>query len=191
MKNFEVGERVQVIKENELKTGVITDLYKVDALVKFDGGSQKEACIPFAYMRKLEEWQPIVLPKHMDELIKHFKQSNNGKLNKIILLEDVLYEYLDDKLPASGWRKAHDWLQENLFVFVDAVRYGYVVEEEKKYYVKFPGAEFNVFLVKTDDGKIIFWSNTEAGTKFTEQEIKELDERYWAFAVPVEEVEAE
>lgn len=179
---FEVGERVQVIAYSELKTGVITDLYKVDALVKFDSGDQKDACIPFAYMMKLDQPEPVIVRKFVAEWYEDRKHRLDAALWDVV--GDL---YIGEITDIQNFIFTSGEKIETL----SAMKNGYVVAEEKEYYVEFPGAEFPVFLVKTDDGGILFWSNTEAGTKFTEQEIKELDERYWAFAVPVEELEAE
>ena len=63
----------------------------------------------------------------------------------------------------------------------------YEVEKEPLYYIKLPST-YNTFLVESDDGDLIVWQNTDKGTPFTEKRIKEIDERYWPFAVPVEEV---
>lgn len=65
---------------------------------------------------------------------------------------------------------------------------GYEVEKEPLYYVKLPST-YNTFLVESDDGDLIVWQNTTRGMPFTEKRIKAIDERYWAFAVKVEEVE--
>ena len=74
---------------------------------------------------------------------------------------------------------------------------GYEVEKEPLYHVKLkiPGATY--YLIQTflmpGDTHMCFSAATERyGAKwkntFTESEIKAIDERYWAFAVPVEEV---
>lgn len=70
----------------------------------------------------------------------------------------------------------------------------WTIREEPKYYVKFES-----FKEKCGYLNLIFYNGkTEISTrketsllktKFTEKEIKEIDERYWAFAVPVNEEE--
>lgn len=70
----------------------------------------------------------------------------------------------------------------------------YEVEKEPLYYVKLPVVYFNhwdleAYLMKDDRGNITIADNNDFNDmKFTESEIKEIDERYWPFAVPVEEV---
>ncbi|EGP4763137.1 DUF1642 domain-containing protein [Enterococcus faecium] len=71
---------------------------------------------------------------------------------------------------------------------------GYEVEKEPLYYVVFDILQEQKFLVKNIKTKLFYLSNNEnvignyEQVSFTEQEIKAIDERYWAFAVPVEEV---
>lgn len=70
----------------------------------------------------------------------------------------------------------------------------YEVEKEPLYYVKLPVVYFNhldleTYLMKDDRGNITIADNNDFDDmKFTESEIKAIDERYWPFAVPVEEV---
>ena len=71
---------------------------------------------------------------------------------------------------------------------------GYEVEKEPLYYVVFDILQEQKFLVKNIKTKLFYLSNNEnvignyEQVSFTEQEIKEIDERYWPFAMPVEEV---
>lgn len=69
---------------------------------------------------------------------------------------------------------------------------GYEVEQEPLYYIKVIDSDFGYINLNLQTGGYTTSTNGESGgfkTKFTEQEIKELDERYWQFKVPVEEVE--
>ncbi|NMP56435.1 DUF1642 domain-containing protein [Enterococcus faecalis] len=67
------------------------------------------------------------------------------------------------------------WLlhPENKVKLLNAIDNGYEVEKEQLYYVKLPG--------------VGYLNNADGGIKHTEQEIKAIDERYWPFAVKVEE----
>lgn len=63
-------------------------------------------------------------------------------------------------------------------------------EVEQRYYVKLFDHEDGYLNVGTDDGikKILDCVNTSLlKTEFTEGEIKEMDPRYWQFAIPVED----
>ncbi|HAB8724498.1 TPA_asm: DUF1642 domain-containing protein, partial [Listeria monocytogenes] len=68
---------------------------------------------------------------------------------------------------------------------------GYEVEQEPLYYVKFFDGGLGFLNVYFTGVRLLSCHLGSEGykTKFTEQEIKELDERYWQFKVPVEEVE--
>ncbi|WP_416872985.1 DUF1642 domain-containing protein, partial [Listeria monocytogenes] len=90
-----------------------------------------------------------------------------------------------------------DWLadcHENQELFARAWMGDYEVEEPL-YYVKFVDANNGnkcYLNVRSDGCKSLNNSvqNDIFKTQFTEAEIKEMDERYWQFAVLVEEVEA-
>ncbi|EOS7700637.1 DUF1642 domain-containing protein [Enterococcus hirae] len=97
---------------------------------------------------------------------------------------DKLSEYFDKAYCRYNFEKA---------CFV-----GYEVEKEPLYYVYLPKiivlSEMMIpdiegaYLMKSGDGIELADNNDFEIMKFTEQEIKAIDERYWAFAVPVEEV---
>ena len=91
------------------------------------------------------------------------------------------------------WREIYEWYRMNTHKFVNAYLTGeYEVEEEQKYYVL---DSYDIPLLERV-GKQIQKTATElsihekAGDisrfELTEQEIKSYDERFWAFAEPVE-----
>lgn len=93
---------------------------------------------------------------------------------------------------------AYKWYRKNTRKFVNAYLTGkYEVEEEQKYYVSARVEDYGGFwfLSKNNNGDVSIGTNKdyfEAGwesLKLTEQEIKDYDERYFAFAKPVEELE--
>ncbi|MHC5215638.1 DUF1642 domain-containing protein [Enterococcus sp. LJL128] len=80
------------------------------------------------------------------------------------------------------------WLREVSMEDLLSLANGYAVKQEPLYYVVLAenkGGFKYVFLNK--DGTVSHTNNKECVSKFTESEIKAIDERYWAFAVPVEE----
>lgn len=92
----------------------------------------------------------------------------------------------------------YKWYRENTHTFVNAYLTGeYEVEEEQKYYVI--NNEKYFLLAKDKAHGFVFSTggnsrlggpkNIPAIFELTEQEIKDYDERYWAFAKPVEEME--
>lgn len=113
-------------------------------------------------------------------------------------LEFAIWELCVDPYNAEAEPKIIDWIQctenkpiETLIRMKD----GYKVEKESLYYVDFINndEEHKRLILDNDNGKysIVDWSDNLIGLVqeiFTEEEIKSFDERYWAFAVPVEEV---
>ena len=82
-----------------------------------------------------------------------------------------------------------DWVRGNPEDYVMAVRNGYEVEEEQKYYVDLDDVAYVAKLNGNDHVDI--YSDSISGSDelefhLTEQEIKNYDERFWPFAVKVE-----
>ena len=69
----------------------------------------------------------------------------------------------------------------------------YEVEKPQLFYIGLPnvyGLKNKVFVSKVENETIVEFSNGKNyALKFTEQEIKSIDERYWQFSVPVEDGE--
>ncbi|EPQ8049173.1 DUF1642 domain-containing protein [Listeria monocytogenes] len=95
----------------------------------------------------------------------------------------ILVEYTTGD--RAGWRL---WVRESELALVK-------LPVVPLYYVVFlPDDEFSYLKYNTIDRTAFVSEKIERDefkTKFTEQEIKNMDTRYWAFAVPVEEVEGE
>lgn len=187
---FEVGERVQVIADSQIRIGTITE--GLDDLK--DGQMEVDLGDIYYYAQeediaKLDQPEPVKVPRKIFDFIKSY---DNGK-DSLIVFEDILCDYINDNLPNLY---IHGWVDENLFELADALRNGYVVEEEKKYYVKIVYTAGGFLNLQTErDGSFCYrlrGASEPEGykTKFTETEIKAIDERLWTFAVPVEEVEA-
>lgn len=136
----------------------------------------------------LDEPAKPVIPEFVAEYLEDLRE---GGLNFY-----SAYKSADSLYKAEG--KVKTWLlsEENLEDFARAWLNGYEVEveKEKRYYVLDKEdipllAKSNNRIYKTDtllhineDGR------DKAKFELTEQEIKDIDERYWIFAVPVEEV---
>ena len=93
------------------------------------------------------------------------------------------------------WGQIYEWYRMNTQKFVNAYLTGeYEVEEEHRYYVLF-GSQLhddNWTYALTKSGSIEFFEKDVLPewdrTKLTEQEIRDYDERYIPFMVPVDEV---
>lgn len=200
---FEVGERVQVIANGKLQVGEIYDKWtgtgvKNDYVVKLDEvGSRFMAEDRIA---KLDQPKLVVVPKFVADWLEEHKESpdlvenyteKDALANTIHFTIYCLFADFPNTNPDVELRKpVCEWLEEdrsNYFKLIDAVHNGYVVEEEPRYYVKLPG---RIGYLRKSIGFPTTVYKTDAD-QYTEKEIKAIDERYWAFAVPVEEVEAE
>ena len=136
---------------------------------------------------KMKDWQPpkplVVVPQIVADFIEVRKKS----LKLYDAFQEIeecycgeLYNFVCQK------RNGQD-------LFARAWIDGYTVEKEKLYevvfskcedgdrYLLFANIEFFIGIESMNDGYY--------RQQFTEAEIKAIDDRYWAFAVPVEEVE--
>ncbi|WP_395525894.1 DUF1642 domain-containing protein, partial [Enterococcus faecium] len=146
-----------------------------------------------------------VMPKFFDKWAKQVLEKRD-KFYAISLITRAGWGYgvdyeLDNGRSPSGTKELLNWIVENegddypnKKKATEALLYGYEVEEEPLYYVKLPVVYFNhldleTYLMKDDRGNITIADNNDFDDmKFTESEIKAIDERYWPFAVPVEKV---
>ncbi|MGX4631303.1 DUF1642 domain-containing protein [Carnobacterium divergens] len=133
---------------------------------------------------------PQLVAKFLDDHADGMSPTNWDKADLIRNQEQYIRYY--------GTIKLKDWIvqADNFILFVKAVVNGYEVEKEKLYYVQLPekNASLNArVLKKHPNGEIGFGLvdkldlKTAIQIRLTEQEIKSIDERYWAFAVEVEE----
>ncbi len=134
----------------------------------------------------LDEPQKPVVPKFVAEWFEDNKDD----------LEFAIWELCVDSY-GSAQQGMLDWIQQSENKPIETLvrmKDGYEVEKEPLYYVKLPVVYFNhldleTYLMKDDRGNITIADNNDFDDmKFTESEIKAIDERYWPFAVPVEEV---
>lgn len=141
-------------------------------------------------INQLDEPEKVVVPKFVAEWIEEAKKEG-----------EKLYHQCGYVIEYAPFSKRKDYLFEHSETFARAWLDGYEVEKEPLFYiplgvVRSDGNEF--YLAKTSLDVIGIDSSSERYVKdkwnahyyrFTEQEIKDYDERFWAFAAPVEEVE--
>ncbi|EGP5429780.1 DUF1642 domain-containing protein [Enterococcus faecium] len=134
---------------------------------------------------KLDEPQKPVVPKFVAEYL-NYCMANEWTLGEALTTGKFQFpEYL---------YKAVDWLNDsmNQNIFAQAWLFGYEVEKEPLYEVIIG----DLYLIKKFNNRNDFYFDTscslcaweKSAYQLTEAEIKEIDERYWPFAVPVEEV---
>lgn len=133
------------------------------------------------------EPQKPVVPQSVAVLIEKYKEDD-------VQLTDILVCFKDWLESEEGdYRDEISWVVANPETFMRAWLDGYEFEKEPLYYVVFDILQEQKYLVKNIKTKLFYLSNNEnvignyEQVSFTEQEIKAIDERYWSFAVPVEE----
>lgn len=163
-----------------------------------------------ALYRKLKEKiEPLIqqqaLPVVPEDVAKlpPFDEMKEYVLDERLL---TIREYLNklDGKSNSDITEAEAWCMIHEDIVYSAMLNGYKVEKNALFEVKMPiiywdddasqltnGFDFLRIDKETDEVDFVgFLSNTKKHTvHFTEQEIKSIDERYWQFAVPVEDGE--
>lgn len=141
---------------------------------------------------KLDESQKPVVPKFVAEWIEYAKKKGDS----------LAISFKPWNLYGVEYSKVDRWIEDNQETFARAWIDGYEVEKEPLYYVRLPyefwdeeAAELKteyVYLhheITSDETRIYPIKEPRKGfsTKLDEITIKSIDERYWPFAVPVEE----
>lgn len=186
----------------------------IDVLEKYKNGYQEQTDgyfkgaydaygVALRLVKKLDEQPKVTVPKFLDKYI----QENKGECASDVFSEEWLHDSadeLDDEVDK--------WLHDNngtendrrYLIAVQAFVTGdYEVEKEQLYQVKIPTVNWDecsselvteyaylIWDITSDEYKLSA-SNKDYKSwraSLTESEIKSIDERYWAFAVPVEEV---
>lgn len=137
-------------------------------------------------VEELEEIPLVTVPWSIEEHMKACKFAGDNMHESILSTRSEIYE----------------WYMANSEIYEQAWTNGYKVEKEPLYLVKVPILSWNgdssefetkfVYLVWNITSGEYSLSTIDKDTEswrasLTESEIKEIDERYWAFAVPVEE----
>lgn len=143
--------------------------------------------------KQLDEPQKVKVPACAGELLDYYRKSADVDLLALLICFKDWY-FRNDKTSES--EEAIDWLVKHPEKFMKAWIDGYEVDEERKYYIRLTipsSSVIGLYLGFNKDGKF----DTSYGKphitwgwkcRFTEKEIKAIDERYWPFAVPVEKV---
>ena len=167
---------------------------------KFTEGAQtlkewKEYAFLLEDKLKLQQQALPVVPEFIGKLINTFGAPEDGK-------------HINYTASYLEIQKELDWIDNHQKTWLTALLIGFRVEKPQLFEVKMPivywdddasqltnGFEFLRIDKETDEMDFVrFLSNILSNTKkytvhFTEQEIKSIDERYWQFAVPVEDGE--
>lgn len=137
-------------------------------------------------IKQLDEPQKPVVPQFVAVLIEKYKEDD-------VQLTDILVCFKDWLESEEGdYRDEISWVVANPETFMRAWLIGYEVEKEPLYEVIIG----DLYLIKKFNDRNDFCFDTshslctweKSAYQLTEEEIKAIDERFWAFAVPVEEV---
>lgn len=139
------------------------------------------------WVEQLDEKQKVTVPKFLAKFI----QDNKGNSASDIFSQDWFHESVDETDDeVNKWLYDNDTAENDrrYLIAVQAFVTGdYEVEKEPLYQIELPGTSWGAYLTRADNGDLVIFQNTTSGSTFTESEIKAIDERYWAFAVQVEE----
>ncbi|WP_235808531.1 DUF1642 domain-containing protein, partial [Lactococcus cremoris] len=119
--------------------------------------------------------------------VEYFDDSINYRFDHFCTGADEDVEFMQSTL----------WVKNNPEKYIIARNIGYTVEKPQLFYIDLPkvfelsdSTSDSTFVSKAESGIISeFTKGKDYALKLTEQEIKSIDERYWQFAVPVEDGE--
>ncbi|EGT2102278.1 DUF1642 domain-containing protein [Listeria monocytogenes] len=184
---FKKGDRVEVIWRSELHQGLVEEVIELtdeltdELMVKL----AKKPAIDYLFeQNQVSKVELVKLPKFVADWIE--KKKENG--DDLLVALDKNWQGMEDSV-----RDWFDGEKERYELFARAWLDGYEVEKEPLYYVQLITI-FLGYLNERNDGRRSLSDSVQNDifkTQFTEAEIKEMDERYWQFAVLVEEVEGE
>ena len=152
-----------------------------------------------------KDWQPpkplVVVPKFFADWFENQLKNNESKKFDGNDVFRIIQDVIKVSNGESTWEdygitdEIVKFAEDNEELFLNLIvncslGYGYTVEREQLYEIRLP-------LPKNDDNdyalvdvKGYIWEDAlPTKYKLTESEIKAIDERYWAFAVKVDEVE--
>lgn len=139
------------------------------------------------WVEQLDEHPKVTVPKFVADWIKQCKEKatladcldgyyeiSNGEGVCSEDFQNWVADNENDELTAKAWMFGYEVKKEPI----------YEVIIDQRYLVQLFSGRTDARLVEFEE--LTIWS--ESAYKLTEETIKSIDERYWAFAVPVEEV---
>lgn len=186
---FKKGENVHVIAGNELLSGWYNgkEFGTGNSLVKVS--KDKIIATKDCFIAKEKEAELVVVPQLVGDFLENHSKEDGHTLH------DLLCDLLTSR--ASLDENVYDWIMENNNengeLLARAWLDGYEGEKEPLYYVQLITNSLGYLNVR-NDGRLSLSDSVQNDifkTQFTEAEIKEMDERYWQFVVPVRDLEGE
>ncbi|WP_207577831.1 DUF1642 domain-containing protein [Listeria seeligeri] len=192
---FKEGDKVQFIREGSLIDGVVmgSDNINHEIIYKVGLNGLKNSVVYFNEGTLISPASLPIIPQFIADAIEVFREKEYD------LAVAIDYEACTDECvrDMSLDSKVRGWLWEtsNQELFARAWLDGYEVEQGPLYYVRFISDNSVSYLnLRWVDKGLILNSCGQDDiykTKFTEKEIKNMNINYWAFRVPVEEVDNE
>ncbi|MGH1746387.1 DUF1642 domain-containing protein [Enterococcus entomosocium] len=153
----------------------------------YDRGRRNAYAEVETWIEDLDKLQKVTVPQFVANWIKQCKENaaladclngyyqiSNGQVIESEDFQNWVADNENDELTAKAWMFGYEVEKELL----------YKVIIDHKYLVQIFSGRTAARLVEFEE--LTMWS--ESAYKLTEETIKSIDERYWAFAVPVEEV---
>ncbi|EAD5462977.1 DUF1642 domain-containing protein [Listeria monocytogenes] len=184
---FKKGDKVEFICGGTLTQGVVNEIratnHDISYQIVYFGAEKK---IWFAERELLSPAPVLKVPQCVADWYEKYKCALEYSIWKYI------YEWADQDYESDFYSFMNHACNNPIETLIK-MKYGYEVEKEPLYYVQLITI-FLGYLNERNDGRRSLSDSVQNDifkTQFTEAEIKEMDERYWQFAVLVEEVEGE
>ncbi|EJB4749251.1 DUF1642 domain-containing protein [Listeria monocytogenes] len=182
---FKEGDKVEFIDQGELKQGVVTEIKASNFDISYQVKSEFMGTL-WITERDLVAPAPVL---KVPQFVADWYEKNKCDLEYSIWKYIRNWDYHEED---GFFNFMNDNDNESIKTLIK-MQNGYEVEKEPLYYVRFINNCSGYLNVRNDGRRSLSDSvqNDIFKTQFTEAEIKEMDERYWQFAVLVEEVEGE
>lgn len=118
--------------------------------------------VVLALIDQLDELEKVVIPKFVADWIDAHDLHGNNPLREYRDLESDFNEGWADEKDAA----VYHWVNKNPYAFIDALRYGYEVEKEKKYRAELTASVSGFYIYRNEVGNIEF--STFEPQEFTE-----------------------
>lgn len=208
---WKLCSRILGIKEEETTTmnkqeliSILEGLEGDSFIEKYNEGYDQAVRDCLIAAKQLDEPKKVIF-SHEEKFVADWLNDLRGQISNVKLNSGAVFmtfigrqleRYYDEEYSFLT-EKIESWLTvpKNKVKLMSAIDNGYEVEKEQLYYVKFDILYLQKYLVKNVETDQFYLSNNEKvvgnyeQVRFTEQEIKSIDERYWTFAVKVEEAE--
>ncbi|MCR59073.1 DUF1642 domain-containing protein [Listeria monocytogenes] len=183
---FREGDKVEFVYRNKKSVGEINGVYPETQEVSI---KQSDSPIDLLFsdkaVAKVEEPELVVVP----QCVADWYEKNKCDLEYSIWKYIRNWDYHEED---GFFNFMNDNDNESIKTLIK-MQNGYEVEKEPLYYVKLID-QATGYLNERNDGRRPLSDSVQNDifkTQFTEAEIKAMDERYWQFAVPVEDSEGE